>query len=578
MTSVEKKKVCLSSFASPWFFGPYGAQLYNLISKMVENDSIEIYYLLLANGLDDRIYSFDEMYAINFENENKEKKPEYINTEILKQIQYIGGVVKNPAHGTILSSSLNNLLEKHNIDVYLFLSDTNNIIADKAFSCRSLIWYPNHFNPITKYIANILPIFSDIVALCPSDYELVKTTIPYRSAHFIPHSIMVDEKVMNWKEKKLELRKKHNVPESSFIVLINCGNYEILNRKGIDSALMAFEEFQKKHDDVFLFIHAWKLQNLQNSYHKSSNMFLNPSEVLELLSIPPTKYHLHEEIVEYNTILEYIAMSDVLLQGSRTEGFCVPILESQMLQTPVITTAFGAMKDYTYYGYSVPYVQREYVPMAKGMWVVPSITGMTDALEKVYLKQDNMGDALVAQKKVRDMTNIDHVYDQFLKIINETPKKGDEMGIMNEEIICTRVHYNPSTNKLDLYKNFDLRSYASIDRLESTDLKGKWTCFFHDNVPVDPMFFLFQAKHHDLIFLKTRSKNGDIYPTLEMVSSDEMLLHLSTFNFAVNTNFVKYIFTSELNNVYNSHVIHYILTHCIHHSKIALSDPVICTI
>ena len=52
----------------------------------------------------------------------------------------------------------------------------------------------------------------------------------------------------------------------------------------------------------------------------------------------------------YAGSLELIEMADVLLQPSKAEGFGMPVLEAQLLGTPVVTTKFGAMADFTKYG------------------------------------------------------------------------------------------------------------------------------------------------------------------------------------------------------------------------------------
>ena len=570
---VTKKRICFSSFASPFFFGPYGNQMYHLLTKFLNDDQYEMYYLLLINGLDDKMYTMEEVYNMELENELKEKMPSYVQLDLLKPLKFIGGIVKSPANGTILSSNINDLLEKHKIDSYLFLSDLNHIVPDKEFSCQSLCWYPNHLDPMVSLVRNTLPIFSDIVCLCPNDKQLVEKSILNRNVHYIPHTLIVDEKKLDWKKKQRQLRAKHQVPIEAFVVLINCGNYEPLNRKGLDSALMAFESFSKTHDNAYLFLHAWSLKNLQKAHHKASSNFFNPSEILECLDIPDFKVRIHEDIVDYDTILEFTAMSDVLLQGSRTEGFCVPILEAQLLQTPVISTAFGAMKDYTMYGISVPYLQKEYLQVAKGMWVIPSVQGMADALEKVYQK-DPIGNAVEAQQKVLELTNLDSIVKQFQTIFKNSASLGKSVQERRVETICIRVHYNNESGEFDLYKNFESKLFKSVKKLSLRDLDGHWTCFFHSNITVDPMFFLFQAQFHNLILLKTLdTKEGSVYPNADEVTRGNV--DFSIVNYAVNNSYLKHLFTPQLESIYNSHVQHYFLTHCVMHCKVALSDAVV---
>ena len=79
------------------------------------------------------------------------------------------------------------------------------------------------------------------------------------------------------------------------------------------------------------------------------------------------------------------AMADVCLHASKTEGFGLNVLEAQLIGTPVVTTAFGAMADFTRYGLSVPPVQHEWV--MGGRVATPHVPGIADALASVWRHQ-----------------------------------------------------------------------------------------------------------------------------------------------------------------------------------------------
>ena len=110
------------------------------------------------------------------------------------------------------------------------------------------------------------------------------------------------------------------------MVLINCGNYEKQNRKSIDTSLFAFDEFYSKYtnksNNIFLYIHAWNIKKVnKNNDYIDIKEILNIRNVLSYTNIPESKYILNEEIMEYNEVLEVFKMSDLLLQGSKSEGF-----------------------------------------------------------------------------------------------------------------------------------------------------------------------------------------------------------------------------------------------------------------
>ena len=58
---------------------------------------------------------------------------------------------------------------------------------------------------------------------------------------------------------------------------------------------------------------------------------------------------------------QVVALADVLLHPSRSEGFGMLVLEAQHIGVPVITTRRGAMKDYTMHG-AIPASRRVETP------------------------------------------------------------------------------------------------------------------------------------------------------------------------------------------------------------------------
>lgn len=155
--------------------------------------------------------------------------------------------------------------------------------------------------------------------------------------------------------------------------MINCGNYDYQNRKSLDTSIFACEEFMRDKENVILFIHSYDKKSLvPEMSHLDIPGSLRIDDLLEYTDIKKSQVILHNKIVPYDDVLDMMEMSDVLLQGSKSEGFGVPVLESQLLGTPVITTKFGAMGDYTFNGISVPYVQKCYDNLGGGIWVTTS--------------------------------------------------------------------------------------------------------------------------------------------------------------------------------------------------------------
>ena len=350
----------MTSFASPWFFGPYGQQLRMLTEKLSEE--VEVYYLYLNDKIPRGVISFDKVIKID-----NEKNSVDIDKEFWRKVKFLGGITL--IDGSILVSNLNEIFVKNGIDCMIMCMDLNKILFDESFSIKSVIWYPNHFSPINKLNKEALSNFSHIASLCPTDTELLTRTLPEKRVKYIPHIMELERE----KRNKNEIRRKYEIKDDKFVILINCGNYDYQNRKSLDTSIFACEEFMRDKENVILFIHSYDKKSLvPEMSHLDIPGSLRIDDLLEYTDIKKSQVILHNKIVPYDDVLDMMEMSDVLLQGSKSEGFGVPVLESQLLGTPVITTKFGAMGDYTFNGISVPYVQKCYDNLGGGIWVTTS--------------------------------------------------------------------------------------------------------------------------------------------------------------------------------------------------------------
>ena len=155
-------KICLTSFAAPWFFGPYGQQL-KLIANNFLSKNHEVYYLLLSVDLPMSKISYRDL--IMKENGRVDK----VNNDLFQKIKFIGGISK--MNGKVFVSNINQICEKFKIDSILFLMDLTKLCMDQSFSADSAIWYPNHFMPINHENRKKLSFFNKILSLCPSDQK-----------------------------------------------------------------------------------------------------------------------------------------------------------------------------------------------------------------------------------------------------------------------------------------------------------------------------------------------------------------------------------------------------------------------
>lgn len=536
-------KVCLTSFATPWFFGPYGQQL-KLLGKFLYENDIEVYYLCLDFELPKKIYTYQEIIK-------KDKKTiDDIDDNILLKFKFLGGI--EPIKTSILVSNLNNIMETFEIDVIITCMDLIRLCYDEDFSIKSLTWYPNHFSPIDLNNKKLLNMFSDIVSLSPSDYKLIKTSFPNKKCHYIPHIIDFKRE----KKEKNVTRKKYNIPEDTFVIFINCGNYDTENRKSLDVSLLAFEKFIKNNDGL-LFIHSYNIRKIDiNNHYTPMSGFLVIEDILQQLTIPKDKIMLHNDIVNHSDILDMMEMSDVLLQPSKTEGFGLPILEAQLIGIPVITNKFGAMSDYTFNGISVDNVQKSYNLSTRGFWTIPSVSGIANALKKIKHNQyDNKKDEAI-NKIQRDM-NTETVGNKFLEIIKNTDFN------------------KPQKSK---YKLFEIISYDDdyfyieknkLDNIKSNQINSKWVIFIKHGLKYNQntlQKFLLTQSNTDLVVLLT-SYNGTISPSQNEIQNGNF--DLSQINYAIKTKYFNVLIEYNILVKYKSG---FILKHYVNDLKKSISQ------
>lgn len=95
-------KICLTSFAPPWFFGPYGQQL-RILAEELYNRKYEVYFLILNIEIPNGVYNYSTIRSLD---KNKNNLP--IDESIWNNINFLGGITK--LNECILSSNFNKIL------------------------------------------------------------------------------------------------------------------------------------------------------------------------------------------------------------------------------------------------------------------------------------------------------------------------------------------------------------------------------------------------------------------------------------------------------------------------------------
>ena len=482
-------KICFSSTASPWFFGPYGKQL-SLLCNYFINHNYDVYYLLLINTGEIRKYQYQELIKLDT------SRKDNIDKELLHKIKFIGGITKQ--NNKILVSNINEICDIFKINHIFFLMDLTNLCFDNYFNCTSYVWYPNHFNPISIENQNKLKYFDKIIALSKNDKNLINDTLKSNNIDYVPHIIDINPPNQN----KSILREKYNFKKDDFIIFMNIGNYDIQNRKSIDTALFAFEEYLIDNDGI-LFIHTYNVREIDvNNHYTPMSNFFEIDDLLQYLNIPKNNIRIINKIIDEITLSEYYFLSDVLLQTSKSEGFGLPILEAQKNGLPVITTNFGAMSEYTYYGISVEPCQRLYDNIGKGVWCIPSIEGIKKSL--IIIKNNNhIDNKEYAINKINNDMSCNNVGKSIQNIISNTKK----------------INHSKINNKLLQIIYYTDEKYI-LNGVEYNDIQpiqvyGKWVLFIKKNMIFKEKVLEGICKinnEYDIIVLPTKYKNK-VYPS-----------------------------------------------------------------
>ena len=541
-------KICLTSFAPPWFFGPYGQQL-RILAEELYNRKYEVYFLILNIEIPNGVYNYSTIRSLD-----KSKNNLPIDESIWNNINFLGGITK--LNECILSSNFNKILNTHQIDCMIMCMDINKIVFDDPYKSKSILWYPNHFSPRNNYNKSILKHFYHIASLCPTDKEQLASTFPDKRVEYIPHIMEINRD----KKDKVELRKKYNIDKDKFVVLINAGNYDFQNRKSLDTSIFACDKFIQNKKDVIIFIHTYNLRNLDdNNKHLEIKGMLIINDLISYTDIPKDQIIIHEKIVPCDEILDIMEMSDVLLHGSKSEGFGIPIIESQLLGVPVVTTEFGAMKDNTFYGITVPYYQKCFDNLSSGIWVTPDIVGTSLALDRVYRKnfKDNKDFAIA---KIKILMSKESVVEKFINLIEE------EFIVLeyDKKEIITFINYTSSQRKFTINNQI-------YDELNYNMINSEWV-FINKDMTIsekDIIDILTGFNDNDIVFLKTQYPDM-VYPTLEDIVSGNIII--DKMNFCIKTKYLKFIDK----NISGEYINKALFNKFASNVKTALAEPILC--
>lgn len=551
--SKSSTRVLLVAPSFPWKYGPYQSQQAQLGSELAARG-----YDVFWSGAFRDLGSAGALTAEQAAAALKTTLPTDHLLGIAKLFTYINIPQSKTFQGTVKMGraitvrSINELAVAHNIKAVIFLMDGNNIFVDESFKIYSMMWYPLHFSSLIPWARDILRKFDTVVALSPSAAEILsEAKNKLRHVATVPHIV---EKPIGWtSQSRTELRIKYQVPLDAFVVLVNCGNYEPSNRKGLDVALLAFKSLLKTVPEAFLYLKVISIRNILAAEGVPAETNSIPAvdlpTLIRQIELPDASYILQQDLLDLTAAWDLMLMADVLFMPSKAEGFGMPMLEAQLIGTPVVTTAFGAMKDYTRYGVSVEPVQPLF--MEVGFAVTPSIAGSVAALIEVYNNRSSQRRFAVRNAAISwvqaefNRQKVGSLFDSL--ITSGIANKTEMLSISWDALVQTEA-------QVDWFFSLSFeKPQRLLDLMDLGENAPQWTLLWSEtaNLRLDVLESLEEKFHNgvspeggDVIFYLTMRSNGSTFPDVDdlqkgvLVPNSIILLRTDRFlNAARHTGF-----------------------------------------
>lgn len=194
---------------------------------------------------------------------------------------------------------------------------------------------------------------------------------------YAPH--VVDREV--FRPLGAEEREKYRAGmglEGKFVIGLCAANNDAM-RKGFPEQFEAFRQFQRRHNDAMLLVHA---------IGKSARGLDLPRLAAEI-GIEPTSFRITDTypqisgMFDDSLMADWYGVLDVLSMCSYAEAFGVPMIEAQACGTPVVATVGSAMTENRGYGWGVagePFWNHVH----GAYWERPRVDNILRAYEKAY--------------------------------------------------------------------------------------------------------------------------------------------------------------------------------------------------
>ena len=385
--------ILLAGANLPWMWGPYQQQMGFLATYFVGRGHT-VHWMLNAGDMPKLKGATPRQAAALL----KAVSPSAAQEEQFAQVRWLSVATQ------LSMSAINRVVDRDRVDAVIVLKDVGQLVPDEPLRAAvSMLWFPKHFQQLDPTTRMSLSLFTHIVALSPSDASVItadaELTPSRLNISFVPHVISVPDEIASTVRSeshrltaKRRLRQKFGVPQDAFVVVVSNANYEGNNRKSFDTSLLAFKALRDRVPEAFLYLHAVPHSAIMQASEANPDQAQASRPPQRGIALDKIIYHVglsegcyvwDERVLPYAEAMELLLLADVKLQPSKAEGFGMAVLEAQALGTPVVTTHFGAMGDFTKHGVAVPPLQQP-LWMGSGFVAIPDLQGVVDALLTVH--------------------------------------------------------------------------------------------------------------------------------------------------------------------------------------------------
>lgn len=196
------------------------------------------------------------------------------------------------------------------------------------------------------------------------------------------------------RENALNFKRAITGIDNAHLTVMVAANKGFPDRKWFQGQLRAWAAFAKDKPNAYLYIHTEPAQIYGGIDFNWLVNFLGIGDRVRF----PDRYDNFIGLPQ-----EYLAMvynaADVLMSCSMSEGFGIPIVESQACGAPVVVTDFSAMPELVRWGHKVKVADYVLTPMnAFQAW--PDVRDMEDKLTHLYVEWEADGGDWAIEKRI----------------------------------------------------------------------------------------------------------------------------------------------------------------------------------